>query len=962
MHKKAFTLIELLVVLAIIGIISGFIFVQFNDATNAAKDAERRTDIANIYTSILSKGIAEGDYPDMSADIKEGSTPTELQAYISSYLPTVPYDPTGTNPYFYVSDGIDFAVGAVLSNGTCFTKSTNSFIFDGTDCAKLIAGGIGSVQDFMVLNGGYTYLLTWAIPSPYSVLSSFTSTALICLTQNESDSSVPSESELFTSGHIIAIINGASQYYYTASDADYKYFCKAVVYDNTVVTSPGSVGSIPNTNEGGFDVPDLTDDSTSNFTVGTPGSGSQTAVSNANDSVPGVDGSTSSEGRTSSSFVVSSGSNANNGTGSITLTWTPGANSTHTIIRRGEASAVDATVAPQSLTDGVEVYNKRNDDGGQTPTAQHTYTDTGLDENKYYCYSAWAYNSDLNVYSNGYVLACSGIPPSDPSNFTISSQVDRFVLAWTKGSGDSTVIRRQTNTPPVSQSQGTLIYNSTANGITDTENLSQNTTYCYSVWSYRTNTETLSNSYASGCGDLNPVGNAGTLTFTNVAYNSMTLTWSKAINSTSTVVVRKENSVPASRTDGVEVYNGEAATFMDTNLTAGNNYCYAVWGTDGTNYSLTPATGCKGTILDAACGTASKTYTYSATSYGTDTFCSTGTASSTPSFPASASSVSWTCTGAYGGGNASCMASRSAPIIGAYRKQITVSNSSGSSLTNYQVKLAVAYDSDMRSDFNDLRFTSSDGATLLGYWVESYTASTSATVWVKIPSIPTSGTTIYMYYGTQTASASSGSNTFAFFDDFEYTDTPANHGWTIKAGSFGSTFNSSSAYAKRGTYSMKMYPGETASASLNYVLAASNSQIALDMDYYETDATETSIYTGLSTYFTNSGIDGAPWVYDNTNYKICAGNNCSSWTTTSRARSNGWHKYSSQLGNGTSSYYIDDVLLSSYSNARSATEYAIWSGSPNGGWGNTRYYDTVRIRNFISPEPAGSFGSEETGA
>ncbi len=104
-----------------------------------------------------------------------------------------------------------------------------------------------------------------------------------------------------------------------------------------------------------------------------------------------------------------------------------------------------------------------------------------------------------------------------------------------------------------------------------------------------------------------------------------------------------------------------------------------------------------------------------------------------------------------------------------YRKAITITGSTAGAQTNYQVNVNVTYSSNMKSDFSDIRFTDSDGTTLLNQWMESDTASTSASFWVKIPSIPASPstTTIYMYYGNASAvSASSGDNTFNFFDDF----------------------------------------------------------------------------------------------------------------------------------------------------------------------------------------------------
>lgn len=73
--------------------------------------------------------------------------------------------------------------------------------------------------------------------------------------------------------------------------------------------------------------------------------------------------------------------------------------------------------------------------------------------------------------------------------------------------------------------------------------------------------------------------------------------------------------------------------------------------------------------------------------------------------------------------------------------------------------------------FNDIRFTSSDDV-MLDYWIETLTGSSpnqTANIWVELNTITTAatGTTFYLYYNNSGASsASSGENTFAFFDDF----------------------------------------------------------------------------------------------------------------------------------------------------------------------------------------------------
>lgn len=123
-----------------------------------------------------------------------------------------------------------------------------------------------------------------------------------------------------------------------------------------------------------------------------------------------------------------------------------------------------------------------------------------------------------------------------------------------------------------------------------------------------------------------------------------------------------------------------------------------------------------------------------------------------------------------------------------YRKQITITGQSGAG-TNFQVKLKIGESSGSSgADFNlggvststfpsgknaggDLRFTSSDGQTLLNFWVESIASSTpnrTATLWVKVSADLGSDQNIYVYYGNgSAANGSSGDNTFILFDDFE---------------------------------------------------------------------------------------------------------------------------------------------------------------------------------------------------
>jgi len=100
------------------------------------------------------------------------------------------------------------------------------------------------------------------------------------------------------------------------------------------------------------------------------------------------------------------------------------------------------------------------------------------------------------------------------------------------------------------------------------------------------------------------------------------------------------------------------------------------------------------------------------------------------------------------------------------RTDITIHYSSMSPLIDYQISMTVPHAPGMHSDFYDLRFGDADG-NCLSYWVETHTQNISATVWVKVPTIVSPTTMIYMYYGNPAASsASDGDATFMFFDDF----------------------------------------------------------------------------------------------------------------------------------------------------------------------------------------------------
>jgi hypothetical protein len=113
-----------------------------------------------------------------------------------------------------------------------------------------------------------------------------------------------------------------------------------------------------------------------------------------------------------------------------------------------------------------------------------------------------------------------------------------------------------------------------------------------------------------------------------------------------------------------------------------------------------------------------------------------------------------------------------------YRMPITICSTSN--LSDYPVKLLVDAMSGMRSDFGDIRFTQSDGTNPISYWMDCQVDATNAVFWIRVPSVQTTCTVVYIYYGnTNSTTISSGADTFSVFEGFEDKPTGQNpvSGW-----------------------------------------------------------------------------------------------------------------------------------------------------------------------------------------
>lgn len=100
-----------------------------------------------------------------------------------------------------------------------------------------------------------------------------------------------------------------------------------------------------------------------------------------------------------------------------------------------------------------------------------------------------------------------------------------------------------------------------------------------------------------------------------------------------------------------------------------------------------------------------------------------------------------------------------------------------------------------QTDFGDIQFTDNDKTTKLDFWQESYIESISSVFWVEVRDSLSNNQIIYLYYGTDGTSltASNGTDTFLFFDDFASGSLDTSSLWDIQSANGGISFSTNDA-------------------------------------------------------------------------------------------------------------------------------------------------------------------------
>jgi len=284
-----------------------------------------------------------------------------------------------------------------------------------------------------------------------------------------------------------------------------------------------------------------------------------------------------------------------------------------------------------------------------------------------------------------------------------------------------------------------------------------------------------------------------------------------------------------------------------------------------------------------------------------------------------------------------------------YKKPVTITYS-GSALSNYQVEIITDTQSlitagKMQSDCDDIRMIDSgEGADdELDYWIHKGCNTTETEIWVKVPSIPDGGKTIYMYYGNSAAAAaSSGTNTFPdYYDDCSLLTDWANSGASVYSTD---GVPSPSFEATGGNYAYKDI-GLTTNKVLEYDGYVIPDSVTLQNLYFLTNSSGAGQMFRLEARSGNSpGLAStASWT---------------SWNAPSGyspVSAGVWHEVKIALNSTTAYGYVDGASFGSYTFTNNGGYIAVHGdgGSVTGG-----RFDNIRVRQYSATEPTTEVGSE----
>jgi len=291
-----------------------------------------------------------------------------------------------------------------------------------------------------------------------------------------------------------------------------------------------------------------------------------------------------------------------------------------------------------------------------------------------------------------------------------------------------------------------------------------------------------------------------------------------------------------------------------------------------------------------------------------------------------------------------------------YRKAVSITNSVGTTLTDFQVSVSIGTSAlinsgKMQSDCDDIRITDTNGK-LLPHWIEENNpgcnAVTDTKVWVKVPNLPSSGGTVYVYYGNPSATnITDGNKVFEFFDDFN-DGTINTSKWTtyINGGSVTESSSTlqivgSGGWNVNGISSNNTYNKSSIGWVMFWRVKFTTTNIATMIGY---SPKALAYWTGINHYVSSTATKWYRW-RDNSGAEIGTFTN------------NTWYNIKTDLKNGNGyTLYKDDSILEN-DTTYTGNNYAMVMQQYNSG--ATSSFDYVYMTKYASTTPSSSLSSTE---
>ena len=288
------------------------------------------------------------------------------------------------------------------------------------------------------------------------------------------------------------------------------------------------------------------------------------------------------------------------------------------------------------------------------------------------------------------------------------------------------------------------------------------------------------------------------------------------------------------------------------------------------------------------------------------------------------------------------------------RKKIIFTGNTSEPLLDRQLLLNITYESEMNSDFSDIRFCNETDQ--LSAWLESKVNESYAHIWIRFPYLPHNEETkdYWMYYGNSEASAYwDGNATFEFFDNFEIGSCIGQATGWINEG--GITLTKQSSVVKNGACAANSVI--TTAWRDSYKSVGSQTQDRV-FEYYAR-VPQTNIHKAVALDNVAGGhincvyivfnLDGYISYYDTAYHQLQAYN------------ADTWYKFkiTTHPVNNTFDIDIDNVNQGTGLTARGDYTEGVNYIDVCGNTGGNQYVDMFFIHKYTSPEPIYTFSGAE---